>query len=61
MIRSIDTGALVLELHNFGSANELLSGFRFCSHDDNQFRVYSDSTGLNGVTIEAGTSLFLHL
>ncbi len=60
MIRSIDTVTLVLELHNFGAANELLSGFRFCSHDDNQLRVYSNTTGLNGVTIEAGTSLFLH-
>ncbi len=60
MIRSIDTIDRILELHNFGAGNEDLSGYQFCSHDEGETRRYSGSTGLNGVTIEAGTSIFMH-
>jgi hypothetical protein len=60
MIRSIDTVSLILELHNFGPGDESLSGYRFCSQDNDQIRVYSLSSGLNGVTIQSGTSLFFH-
>ena len=60
MIRSIDTVALILELHNFGAGDESLSGYRFCSQDDNQILVYTSIAGLNGVTIQSGQSLFFH-
>lgn len=59
-IRSIDFSASTLELHNFGSNDIDLTGWRFCSHDLDQQRVYSSSTGLNGVTIEAGTSVTIY-
>lgn len=60
MIRSIDTVNLIVELHNFGPSDENLSGYRFCTQDDNETLKYSDASGLNGVIIEAGTSVFIH-
>lgn len=59
---SIDFTTEIIELHNFGSADQLLTGWRFCSHsdDDGEFR-YTSPSGLNDVTIEAGTSLFIHV
>ena len=60
MIRSIDTVNRILELHNFGSGDEDLSGYQFCSHDENQILEYSSASGLNGANIEAGTSIFVH-
>lgn len=59
-ILSVDFETDVLELFNFGTAAEPMDGWRFCSHDDNEFRRYSSSTGLNGVSINAGESLFIH-
>ena len=59
-IRSIDIESGVIELFNFGATDIALDGWRFCTHDDNQTRRYSGSSGLNGVTIEAGTSFFIH-
>jgi hypothetical protein len=59
-IVDVDFEDLVLELHNFGSAAQSLSGWQFCSHDENQTRRYSSSSGLNGVSIDAGASLFIH-
>lgn len=58
--RSIDFETNVLELFNFGAGTESLNGWRFCTHDDNQTRRYTSSSGLNGVSIDAGESLFLH-
>ncbi|MEO1008872.1 MAG: GC-type dockerin domain-anchored protein [Planctomycetota bacterium] len=59
-IRSVDFGTGVIELFNFAATDVDLSGWRFCSHDFNEARRYSGSGGLNGVTIEAGTSVFIH-
>lgn len=59
-IRSIDFNASTLELHNFGVTDIDLSGWRFCSHDLDQQRVYSSSSGFNGVLIEAGTSITIY-
>ena len=59
-IRSIDFETGVVELFNFGDVDENLSGWRFCTHDNDQFRQYSGSSGLNGVVIESRTSLFIH-
>lgn len=59
---SIDFTTQIIELRNFGSTNQVLDGWRFCSHsDDDGERRYTAPAGLDGVTIEAGTSLFLHL
>ncbi|RNC82112.1 MAG: hypothetical protein ED559_10120 [Phycisphaera sp.] len=38
-----------------------LSRWRFCTHDFDQARRYTGADGLNGVTIEAGTSVYIHL
>ena len=61
VFRSIDFDTNIIELFNSGATDEDLSGWRFCSHDEDQVRVYSSGAGLNGVTIEAGTSLFVHV
>lgn len=60
--RSVDFTTEIIELHNFGTTDQPLDGWRFCSHsdDDGEFR-YTAIGGLNGVTIEAGTSLFIHV
>ena len=59
-IRTVDFTTGVVELFNFGIADEDLGGWRFCTHDEDQTFRYSGSAGLNGVTIEAGTSIFIH-
>ena len=59
-IRSIDFTTGVVELFNFGTTDEILDGYRFCTHDEDQNLQYSSATGLNGVTITAGSSLFIH-
>jgi len=58
--RSIDLGAGVVEIHNFGDAAVDLSGWRFCTHDFNEIRRYSANSGLNGVSVPAGGSIFIH-
>lgn len=60
-IRAVDLEASTIELFNFGNGDEPLDGWRFCSHNESRSRIYSSSTGLNGVSVEAGTSLFIHL
>lgn len=59
-IRSIDFENGVLELFNFASSDIQLDGWRFCSHDFDQVRRYTSRTGLDGVVIEAGTSVYVH-
>ncbi|MEM7166909.1 MAG: hypothetical protein AAF581_15705 [Planctomycetota bacterium] len=59
-LRSVDFGAGILEVFNYGAANVDLTGWRFCSHDTDQERQYTTPTGLAGVTIEASTSIFVH-
>lgn len=59
-IRSVNFTGGVLELHNFGAATEALDGWRFCSHDEDQVRRYSGSTGLNGQSLASNESLFIH-
>ena len=59
-IRSIDLTTSVLELFNSGSDSQSLAGWRFCTHDENEIRRYSSSTGLNGITLTSGQSLFVH-
>ncbi|MEM9481003.1 MAG: hypothetical protein AAGA58_15225 [Verrucomicrobiota bacterium] len=59
-IRSVDFDNGIVELYNFGPSAVDLDGWRFCTHDENEDRRYSSSSGLNGETIEAGTSLFIY-
>ncbi len=55
---NLDTG--VVEVFNYGVDAIDLTGWRFCSHDDNQRRRYSSADGLDGMTLEAGASIFVH-
>jgi hypothetical protein len=59
-ISKIDFTNGLLVLTNFGPTDVDLSGWRFCSHDADQLRVYTSSAGMNGVTIESGTSIQIH-
>ena len=59
--RTIDIEASVMELHNFGDETEDLSGWRFCSHDESVTRRYSGTSGLDGISLASGESLFLHV
>ena len=58
--RTVDLDAGVVELHNFGSATEDLSGWQFCSHDASVVRRYSSGSGLNGVSLAPGDSVYIH-
>jgi len=59
-IRSVDFNAGVIEVYNFGATDVDMTGWRFCSHDFNEARRYSSSTGLDGVMLESGTSIYVH-
>lgn len=59
-IRSVNFNTGVLELYNFGAGTEALDGWRFCSHDENEVRRYSGSSGLNGQSLASDESLFVH-
>jgi len=58
-IRTIDFDNQTIEIRNFGTTDQALDGWRFCTHDESVVRRYSSSTGLNGVTLAAGESMFL--
>jgi len=59
-IRSIDFETGVIELFNCGSADIDMSQWRFCTHDEDEFRRYTAETGLVGFTIELASSFFVH-
>ncbi|MFK7894696.1 MAG: hypothetical protein AB8G23_02610 [Myxococcota bacterium] len=59
-MREFNFETSTLELRNFGGSAEPLDGWRFCSHDESEVRRYSASSGLNGVSIPAGGSIFIH-
>ena len=58
--RSIDFETNVVELRNFGTGSQSLTGWRFCSHDGSVVRRYSSTGGLNGISVAGGESLFVH-
>ncbi|MEM1424639.1 MAG: hypothetical protein AAGH64_11635, partial [Planctomycetota bacterium] len=60
-IRSVDFQTGVIELFNFGVSPLALDGWRFCTHDFNQSRVYTGPNGFTGVTVGAGASGFVHV
>ncbi len=59
-VLSVDFDTSVIELFNFAEVDVDLTGWRFCTHDFNEVRRYTSAAGLTGVTIEAGTSIFIH-
>lgn len=59
-IRSVDFDRGLIEVFNFGSADADLTGWRFCSFDQNDSFQYTAAGGLSGVTIEAATSFYVH-
>ena len=58
-IRTIDLANQTIEVHNFGTTDQSLAGWRFCTHDESEERRYGSGTGLNGVVLPAGESLFV--
>lgn len=60
-IVDVDFTTQVIELFNFGTGTENLSGWQFCSHNGTFIRQYSTATALNGISINPGQSLFVHL
>ncbi|MCZ6835727.1 MAG: PQQ-dependent sugar dehydrogenase [Planctomycetota bacterium] len=59
-IRSIHFDPGLIELFNYGETDEPLDGWVLCSHDENEAFVYTNPMSFIGVTIEAGSSLFIH-
>lgn len=59
--RSVDLANGVIELHNFGAAAMPLDGWRFCTHSNAVARRYTTASALNGVSIDAGGSLFIYM
>ncbi|MEM8681102.1 MAG: hypothetical protein AAGF97_17285, partial [Planctomycetota bacterium] len=55
-MRSIDFAAQTIELFNYGNTTESMDGWRFCTHDDDQVRIYSAAPGLGGM-IAPGESI----
>ena len=59
-IRKVNFESSVVEIYNFGTVTESLSGWRFCSHNTSMTLNYSGPGGLNGISLSPGSSLFLH-
>ncbi len=58
---SFDIENGVVEMTNFGTETEDLSGWRFCSNNSSVVLRYSGASGFNGVSLAPGESLFVHL
>ena len=58
-IRTVDLVNQTVEVHNFGTTDQPLDGWRFCTHNESAERRYSSSAALNGVVLAAGESMFL--
>ena len=58
-IRAIDLVNQTVEVHNFGTTDQKLDGWRFCTHDENEAFRYSFPSTLNGVVLAPGESMFL--
>ena len=57
-IRSVDFQLGVVELFSFSASPESITGWRFCTHDEDQILEYS--LAITGITLEPGASLFIH-
>jgi len=58
---NIHTQDQVLMLQNTGIETLDLDGWRFCTHNTTQTLRYSSSSGLNGVSVDPGQSISIHL
>jgi hypothetical protein len=58
-IRTIDFTNQTVEIHNFGTTDQPLDGWRFCTHDESVERRYSSTGGFNNFVLAAGESMFL--
>ncbi len=50
----------VVTIRNLGPANQTISGFRFCTADDNQQLQYTGTTGLSGLSLDPGEDFHIH-
>lgn len=51
----------IVEMRNFGTETEDLSGWRFCSNNSSVVLRYSGAAGFDGVSLAPGESIFVHL
>ena len=58
-IRTVDLVTQSIEIHNFGTTDQPLDGWRMCTHDESAVRRYSSAGGFNFRTLGAGESIFL--
>ncbi|USO00004.1 MAG: hypothetical protein H6810_04910 [Phycisphaeraceae bacterium] len=59
--RSVDFVHGIIELHNYSDAAMPLVGWRTCTHNYHISLQYSFADALNGVVLEPGASLFIHM
>jgi len=59
-IQSVNFLNGVVQVTNLGAASESLAGWRFCTHNTSATLRYSAATGLNGITLAPGESLYVH-
>ena len=59
-IANADFSAQVIEIANLSCNSIDLSGWRFCSHDFDQIQQYTSPSGLNGIGLDPGQSIFVH-
>jgi hypothetical protein len=59
-IASVAPQDAVIELRNFGIDPIALDGWRFCTQSTTQVLRYTSSSGLNGISLDPGESLFIH-
>jgi hypothetical protein len=58
---SFDIENAVVEMTNFGTETEDLSGWRFCSNNSSVVLRYSGAAGFNGRSLAPGESIFIYL
>jgi len=58
---NILTDVHVFMLTNMGTETIALDGWRFCTQNSSQIRVYSSPSGLDGISIAPNTSITIHL
>jgi len=58
---NIITDDHIFMIGNLGTETIALDGWRFCTQNSSQIRVYSSPSGLDGVSIEPSRSITIHL
>jgi hypothetical protein len=57
---SLDLAAGIIEISNLGSEAQALDGWSICGSNEVTIQIYTGDGGLNGISVAAGASLFLH-